>query len=59
MSSRQQRLPAINDTAHLYAQLSELNRLREEVRKAQRSARTRRRKSRRNERTLDARRPAN
>jgi hypothetical protein len=56
----QQRLAAVTDTtANLHAQFSELNRLREEIRKAQRSARARRRKSRRNERTLDAPRPAN
>jgi hypothetical protein len=54
MISRQKRLAAVSDTtANLFTQLSELKRLREQVRKAQRSA------PRRKERTLRTRRAAN
>jgi len=48
MSTLQRRLSVVNDTiTNLNAQIYELNRLRDQVRKAQLSARTARRKSRR------------
>jgi len=53
MISRQQSLSAVTDTTgNLYAEFHELIRLRDQVRKAQASARKPRRKSRRKERAF-------